>query len=130
MAEPGTRKAPGQLVATAVNSIKLARVHEGTQPHAPGHRLGSLGLVSATAWNRYQNLFRMCPHHGLERWLILQIFYKGLTPQTRAFVDSAAGGGIMNKTLEEAFTLIENMASHHFQCWRKRLINKAKCYIA
>jgi hypothetical protein len=51
----------------------------------------------------------------LERWLVLQTFYKGLTHQTRAYVDSAAGGGIMNKTLEEAFALIESMASHHFQ---------------
>jgi hypothetical protein len=32
----------------------------------------------------------------------LQTFYKGLTHQTRASVDSAAGGGIMNKTLEES----------------------------
>ena len=43
------------------------------------------------AWQRYQTLLRMCPHHGLERWLVLQIFYKGLTHHTRAFVDSAAG---------------------------------------
>nr|XP_051205703.1 uncharacterized protein LOC127319764 [Lolium perenne] len=67
------------------------------------------------AWQRYNTLIRMCPHHGLERWLVLQTFYKGLTHQTRAYVDSAAGGGIMNKTLEEAFALIESMASHHFQ---------------
>ena len=41
-------------------------------------------------------------------------FYKGLTEQTRAFVDSAAGVGIMNKTLAEATKLIESMASHNF----------------
>ena len=49
-------------------------------------------------WQRYQGLIRMCPNHGQEQWLILQTFYKGLTEQTRAFVDSAAGGGIMNNT--------------------------------
>jgi hypothetical protein len=36
-----------------------------------------------------------------------------LTPQTRVFVDSSAGGGIMKKTLNEAFTLIESIASHN-----------------
>ena len=56
----------------------------------------------------------MCPHHGLERWLVLQTLYKGLTTHTRAFVDFAVGGGIMNKTLDEAFALIESMVSHHF----------------
>jgi hypothetical protein len=30
------------------------------------------------------------------------MFYKGLAEQTRSFVDSAGGGGIMNKTLDEA----------------------------
>jgi hypothetical protein len=42
----------------------------------------------------------------------LQTFYKGLTEQTRSFVDSAGGGGIMNKTLDEATELIESMAAH------------------
>jgi hypothetical protein len=43
----------------------------------------------------------------------LLTFYKGLTEQTRSFVDSAAGG-IMNKTLDEATELIESMAAHNF----------------
>lgn len=51
MAEPETRNAPGKLLATVINSIKLATIHKGTQPHAPGHRLGSLGLVSAGRMN-------------------------------------------------------------------------------
>jgi hypothetical protein len=46
--------------------------------------------------------------------LLFQTFYKGLTHQTRSSIDSAAGGGIMHKTLDEAFELIENMASHNF----------------
>jgi hypothetical protein len=52
----------------------------------------------------------------------LQTFYKGLTHQTRSSVDSTAGGGIMNKTLEEAFELIESMAAHHFQWSNERQV--------
>jgi hypothetical protein len=77
-------------------------------------------------WNRYQNLLRMCPHHGLERWLVLQTFYKGLTPQTRSFVDSSSGGGIMNKTLNEAFTLIKSIASHNVQWASERSVPQQK----
>jgi hypothetical protein len=44
----------------------------------------------------------------------LQTFYKGLIEQTRSFVDSAASGGIMNKTLDEATELMESMAAHNF----------------
>ena len=65
----------------------------------------------------------MCPNHGQEQWLILQTFYKGLTEQTRAFVDSAAGGGIMNKTLAEATKLIESMASHNFSWTNERTVH-------
>ncbi|XP_071683508.1 uncharacterized protein [Lolium perenne] len=75
------------------------------------------------AWQRYQGLIKMCPNHGQEPWLLLQTFYKGLTSQTRAHVDSAAGGGIMNKTLDEATELIERMASHDFSWTNDRALH-------
>ena len=65
----------------------------------------------------------MCPNHGQEQWLILQTFYEGLIEQTRAFVDSAAGGGIMNKTLDEATELIESMTSHNFSWTNERAVH-------
>ena len=77
------------------------------------------------AWQRYQGLIRMCPNHGQEQWLILQTFYKGLTEQTRSFVDSATGGGIMNKTLDEATTLIESMDLTIFLGQVKELFTQA-----
>jgi hypothetical protein len=46
-----------------------------------------------------------------------------LTEQTRAFVDSAAGGGIMNKTLDEATELIESMAAHNFSWTNERAVH-------
>ncbi|KAM3407570.1 hypothetical protein ACQJBY_001136 [Aegilops geniculata] len=67
------------------------------------------------AWERYKALFRRCPNHGLERWLELQIFYRGLTSDTRAYVDMAAGGAITNKTLDDAFMLIESIAFNQLQ---------------
>jgi hypothetical protein len=53
----------------------------------------------------------------------LQTFYKGLTKQTRSFVDSAGGGGIMNKTLDEATELIESMAAHNFSWTNERVVH-------
>ena len=77
------------------------------------------------ACQRYQGQIRMCPNHGQEQWLILQTFYKGLTEQTRSFVDSAAGGGIMNKTLDEDTSLIESMPAHNFPGQMKELFIQA-----
>lgn len=67
------------------------------------------------AWERFKELLRMCPHHGLEKWLIVHTFYNGLSYNTRMTVDAATGGGLMNKGIEEAYSLIEDMAQNHYQ---------------
>jgi len=35
------------------------------------------------AWERYKDLLRMCPYHGLPLWLQVQTFYNGLNPSTK-----------------------------------------------
>ncbi|KAK5823814.1 hypothetical protein PVK06_018577 [Gossypium arboreum] len=54
------------------------------------------------AWERYNNLLRRCPHHGLPLWLQVQTFYNGVNPSTRQLIDTAAGRMLNNKTTEEA----------------------------
>ena len=66
------------------------------------------------AWERYKDLLRKCPHHGLPIWLQVQTFYNGLIPNTQVMVDAASGGALNNKTPEEAYNLIEVMASNNY----------------
>ncbi|XP_020272432.1 uncharacterized protein LOC109847612 [Asparagus officinalis] len=68
----------------------------------------------------------MCPHHGLEKWLIVHTFYNGLTYNTRMTVDAAVGGALMNKTIDEAYTLIEDMAQNHYQWANERAPQTSK----
>ena len=67
------------------------------------------------AWERFKEMLRLCPHHGLENWLIIHTFYNGLLYPTKIYVDAAAGGALMNKTYTEAYALIEDMAQNHYQ---------------
>ncbi|KAG8488609.1 hypothetical protein CXB51_016603 [Gossypium anomalum] len=67
------------------------------------------------AWERFKELLRRCPHHGLPLWLQVQTFYNGVNPSTRQMIDAAAGGTINNKTLEEAFEFIEEMSLNNYQ---------------
>ena len=67
------------------------------------------------AWERYKDMMRICPHHGLEDWVIIHTFYNGLLYNTRLIVDAAAGGALMDKPYTEAYQLIENMAQNHCQ---------------
>ena len=68
------------------------------------------------AWERYKDLLRSCPHHGLPLWLQVQTFYNGMNPSTRQMIDAAAGGTINNKTPEEAYEFIEEMSLNNYLC--------------
>jgi Retrotransposon gag protein len=49
-----------------------------------------VGESLSEAWDRYQELLRLCPHHGLEKWFILQIFYEKLEQSSKLTIDAAA----------------------------------------
>ena len=73
------------------------------------------------AWERYKEMMRKCPHHGLPIWLQVQTFYNGLNESTRSVIDAAAGRTIMRKTPEQAYELFEEMANNAYQWPTERL---------
>ena len=66
------------------------------------------------AWDRFKELLRQCPHHGIEIWEQVYLFYSGIYPTTRAMLDTAAGGTFMKKRSHEAYELLEEMASNNY----------------
>ncbi|KAL2897723.1 Glutathionyl-hydroquinone reductase YqjG [Bienertia sinuspersici] len=44
------------------------------------------------AWERFKNLKDKCPHHGMEDWLLLHGFYRGLYKYNKMCLDAASGG--------------------------------------
>jgi hypothetical protein len=75
------------------------------------------------AWERFKEMLRLCPHHGLEKWFIIHAFYNGLLYSTRIYVDAAAGGALMNKTYTAAYALIEDMVQNYYQWTSERVIS-------
>jgi len=67
------------------------------------------------AWARFKDLLRLCPHHRLQRWMIIQAFYNGVTKPVKPTIDAVVGGSLRNKTEDEAYTVIEEMALNNFQ---------------
>jgi len=61
------------------------------------------------AWERLQEYILACPHHGMDEWLVLQIFYNGLTATSRAHIDAAVGGAFLDLTITKAKQLVEKM---------------------
>ena len=64
------------------------------------------------AWERWKELLRKCPHHGLPVIIQMETFYNGLEPQTRVMLDASAGGVLLNLSYNEACELIDRVATN------------------
>ena len=62
------------------------------------------------AWERFTNLQRICPHHGLPKDVIIHTFYNGVSPITHDSIDSKDGCSLMRKMVDEATLILKTMA--------------------
>lgn len=67
------------------------------------------------AWEHFKDLLRLCPHHSLQHWMIIQAFYNGMAHCVWSTIDAAARGTLVNKTDDEAYNLIQEMTLNNFQ---------------
>ncbi|XP_022889241.1 uncharacterized protein LOC111404706 [Olea europaea var. sylvestris] len=63
------------------------------------------------AWNKFKNILRKCPRHGISKGLHVQYFYAGLLPAFKSMVDSSSKGSLSTKIIDEALKLFETMAT-------------------
>ncbi|GMH22202.1 hypothetical protein Nepgr_024045 [Nepenthes gracilis] len=67
------------------------------------------------AWERYNDLLKRVPHHGLSKWLQVQILYNSFSNNTRTITDATAIRALMSKTYEEAYEVLEEMFLNNYQ---------------
>nr|GEZ39528.1 reverse transcriptase domain-containing protein [Tanacetum cinerariifolium] len=60
------------------------------------------------AWERYKDLLRACPHHGFTELHKLDTFYNALNPADQDSLNVAASGNLLEKSLQDTLTIIEN----------------------
>ncbi|GJV21956.1 hypothetical protein Tco_1370976 [Tanacetum coccineum] len=56
-------------------------------------------------------------HHGIDRWLQIQIFYDHVYFPLKCEIDRAAGGKLRNKNTDESWEIIENLAFYDHEGW-------------
>ena len=76
----------------------------------------------AEAWERFHELLRRCPRHRLARWMQVHTFYNGLSDSTITIIDASIGGALMKKTTDQAYGILEDMATNRNQWPRDRMI--------
>ncbi|GKF57561.1 zinc finger, CCHC-type containing protein, partial [Tanacetum coccineum] len=75
------------------------------------------GESLSEAWTRFKDLLQKVPHHGIDRWLQIQIFYDHVSFHLKCEIDRAAGGKIHNKNPNESWEIIENLALYDHEGW-------------
>ncbi|GKF67551.1 hypothetical protein Tco_0197230, partial [Tanacetum coccineum] len=62
------------------------------------------------AMDWFQGLTPKLPHHGIDLWLQVQIFYDHVNPATRRTIEHSVGGKLHNRNAKESWALIEDLA--------------------
>nr|GEX81490.1 reverse transcriptase domain-containing protein [Tanacetum cinerariifolium] len=65
------------------------------------------------AWERYKDLLHACPNHGFTKLHQLDTFYNALNPADQDSLNAAAGGNLLEKSPQDALTIIENKSKVH-----------------
>ena len=72
-------------------------------------------------------MVRKCPTHGFKSNEILDIFYNGLTENTRGYLDSIAGSVFRERTVDEATELLETI-SRNYEDWNIEIIDDREIF--
>ncbi|GKC32678.1 zinc finger, CCHC-type containing protein [Tanacetum coccineum] len=75
------------------------------------------GESLSEAWTHFKDLLQKVPHHGIDRWLQIQIFYDHVSFHLKYEIDRAAGKKIRNKNPDESWEIIENLALYDHEGW-------------
>ncbi|GJU85653.1 zinc finger, CCHC-type containing protein [Tanacetum coccineum] len=75
------------------------------------------GESLSEAWTRFKDLLQKVPHHGIDIWLQVQIFYDHVTPSIRRTIDQSAGGKLRHRNAKESWALLEDLALYENESW-------------
>ncbi|GJW01389.1 retrovirus-related pol polyprotein from transposon TNT 1-94 [Tanacetum coccineum] len=69
------------------------------------------------AWTHFKDLLQKFPHHGIDLWLQVQIFYDLVNLATRQAIDHSASGKLRDKSAEEYWEIIKNLSLYDHESW-------------
>ncbi|GKB07942.1 MAK10-like protein [Tanacetum coccineum] len=75
------------------------------------------GESLSEAWTRFEDLLQNVPHHGIDLWIQVQIFYEHVNPITRRTIDQSAGGKLHDRNAKESWALLEDLALYDNESW-------------
>ncbi|GJX30548.1 zinc finger, CCHC-type containing protein [Tanacetum coccineum] len=68
------------------------------------------GESLSEAWTHFKDLLQKVPYHGINLWLLIQIFYDHVDYTTQMGIDYVASGRLRKLRPDEAWATIEELA--------------------
>ncbi|KAI3701437.1 hypothetical protein L6452_26515 [Arctium lappa] len=65
------------------------------------------------AWERFKELLRKCPHHGIPYCIQLETFYNGLNPMAKQMLDATSGGAFTANTYNDGYEILEKISTNN-----------------
>ncbi|GJX70281.1 zinc finger, CCHC-type containing protein [Tanacetum coccineum] len=75
------------------------------------------GESLSEAWTRFKDLLQKVPHHGIDIWLQVQIFYDYVNPIKRQTIHQSAGGKLRDRNAKESWALFEDLTLYDNEIW-------------
>lgn len=72
-------------------------------------------------WQKFKDLLRQCPHHGIHVSVQMETFYNELVPSTRLMVDATSSGALLNKSYQKCYDLVESTVTNNYQFPNERM---------
>ncbi|GKA57965.1 hypothetical protein Tco_0757153 [Tanacetum coccineum] len=63
------------------------------------------------------DLLQKVPHHGIDLWLQVQIFYDHVNPVTRRTIDQSADDKLRDRNAKESWALLEDLSLYDKESW-------------
>jgi len=77
------------------------------------HQLENESLYET--WERFKELLRRCPRHGISYCIQLETFYNALNSSTRLMVDASVNGALLSKSYTVAYEILERITNNNYQ---------------
>ncbi|GJS61562.1 hypothetical protein Tco_0656346 [Tanacetum coccineum] len=65
----------------------------------------------------FKDLLQKVPHHGIDLWLQVQIFYDHVNLITSRTIDQSTGGKLYDRNAEESWAFLEDLALYDNESW-------------
>nr|GFC06230.1 zinc finger, CCHC-type [Tanacetum cinerariifolium] len=101
------------LLVSLRNSFHREGQQNSVMPSLCSNNIKSL----SESWTRFKDLLHKVPHHRIDHWLIIQIFYDHVSFHLKCEIDHSDSYKLRDKKADEYLEIIKNLTLYDLERW-------------